>query len=192
MASSNAAIVSAGTLSLLASNAFSVASFGGGSPDLTVSSNIVGGFAIAKQGAGWHCDSLLEFSITAAQPHFAGTLQLGNATALGSTTGNLVASAGVLNLNGFNLGVNAFSGASGTIDNLAPATTATLTIGNANSGGTFSGTIQNSGSGSVVNLNKDGSGTTILNSANTYSGNTNINSGALFLNGSHTGGGTTP
>ena len=70
-----------------------------------------------------------------------GTLQLGNAAALGSTSGGLTVSSGVLDLHGYSLGVGALSGA-GTINNLSGASTYTLTVGNGNASGTFSGTIR--------------------------------------------------
>lgn len=57
----------------------------------------------------------------------------------------------------------------------------TLTVGGNNQGGTFSGTI--SQSGATLALIKTGSGTQTLSGANTYSGGTTIQNGTLVLTG---------
>ena len=108
-----------------------------------------------------------------------GTLQLGNAAALGSTSGGLAVSSGALDLHGYSLGVGALSGA-GTINNLSGASTYTLTVGNGNASGTFSGAIQNT-TGAIA-LTKTGTGTLVLGGSDTYSGGTTLSAGQLNLN----------
>ena len=104
-----------------------------------------------------------------------GTLRLSGAGTLGATTGALTVNGGVLDLNGTSQGVGNLSGNGGTILNSAPSTVSTLTVGNGNAGGTFSGLIaDNSGSGGTVALVKTGAGTITLAGANTYSGGTTI------------------
>ena len=72
-----------------------------------------------------------------------GTLQAGSPTATGlSSNGLTLGGAGLLDTEGNSIGVGGLSGG-GTIDNLAAATTCTLTVGNGNAGGTLSGVIQN-------------------------------------------------
>ena len=57
-------------------------------------------------------------------------------------SGAATISSGVLDLEGFNVGVGALSG-TGTIDNLSGSATYTLTAGNGDATSTFSGVIQN-------------------------------------------------
>ena len=109
-----------------------------------------------------------------------GTLQLGNAAAFGSTSGGR---GGLqrrhLDLHGYSLGVGALSGA-GTINNLSGASTYTLTVGNGNASGTFSGAIQNT-TGTIA-LTKTGTGTLVLAGSDTYSGGTTLSAGQLNIN----------
>ncbi|WP_395750689.1 autotransporter-associated beta strand repeat-containing protein [Prosthecobacter sp.] len=109
-----------------------------------------------------------------------GTIQLGATNVLpdGSGKGNLVTTNGLVNMNGFSDTVNGLSG-TGTVDNLATGTTSTLTAGGGNASSTFSGLLQNTGSGAVLALGKTGTGTLILNTANTFTGGTTISNGIL-------------
>lgn len=111
-----------------------------------------------------------------------GTLRLGASNAIpdGTGKGNLVTTNGTVDLNGFSDTVNGLSG-TGVVDNLAPATASTLTIGGANTVATFSGTLQNTGAGSTLALVKTGTGVNTLNTANTYSGGTTISGGSLQI-----------
>ena len=108
-----------------------------------------------------------------------GTLQLGNAAALGSTSGAATVSSGVLDLHGYSLGVGGLSGA-GTVNNLSGAGTYTLTVGNGNANGTFSGAIKNTVG--TIALTKTGTGTLTLAGSDTYSGGTTLSAGQLNIN----------
>jgi len=119
----------------------------------------------------------------------AGTLVLGNATALNPTAGSENAAAfgasstGTLRLNGSSIVVsNLNSDATpGTpaVEN-ASATNVTLTVGNAaNLSGTFAGVLRNGTGAGILGLTKVGNGTLTLTGANTYSGTTTVTTGIL-------------
>ncbi len=109
-----------------------------------------------------------------------GILQLGNAAALGSSSGAAAVSGGAtLDLHGYSLGVGALSGA-GTINNLSGSSTYTLTVGNGNASGTFSGAIKNT-TGAIA-LTKTGTGTLALGGSDTYTGGTTLTAGQLNIN----------
>jgi autotransporter-associated beta strand protein len=109
----------------------------------------------------------------------AGTLMtynLSNALPFGTGKGNVNISAGAtLEMNGNTLNINGLNGAGNLNDR---STARTLTIGNGNATGTFSGTITG-----AINLAKTGIGTQILTGANTFTGNTAISGGTLIANG---------
>ena len=89
-----------------------------------------------------------------------------------------------LDLNGSNQTLGGFSsGTTGTreVDNTASDSSSLLTIGANNGTGTFSGTIQNTGSNSTLALTKVGTGTISLTGNNTYRGNTAISEGVLSI-----------
>ncbi len=97
----------------------------------------------------------------------------------------------VFDLNGHSDTINGLAVAGGSpsasfVDNTATNTTSTLTVGAGNAISTFSGTIQNTGTGAKLNLVKIGTGTFTLGNANTYIGTTTINAGTLTLNASGT------
>ncbi len=119
----------------------------------------------------------------------AGILQLNNSRALpnGAGKGNLLNN-GTVNLNGVNVQLNGLTG-SGTVDNTT-ATSITLGVGNNNQGGTFGGTLQNSGGGALT-LSKAGSATVTLSGAANHTGSTAVGAGTLALTGSATMGSTT-
>ncbi len=106
----------------------------------------------------------------------AGSLVLSNTLALQNST--LTVSAGTLtfasSLGAFTLGGVSGSTALGLIN--AAGLPVVLTIGNNNSGPTYSGALSGAGS-----LTKNGSGTVILSGANTYSGVTTVVGGVLQL-----------
>jgi autotransporter-associated beta strand protein len=115
----------------------------------------------------------------------AGTLQLGNTTALGSSSGPLTVNGGLLNINNQTVSIGNLTGSGGTIANNGNAAR-TLTIGNGNgSGGIYQGVISNNtnaGTGSLA-VTKTGSGTITLAGENTYTGTTAIHSGTLVITG---------
>lgn len=112
----------------------------------------------------------------------AGKVSLGAANILpnGASAGNLAVS-GNLDLNGFSQSVNALTGA-GTVDNTAVGA-ATLTIGNNDATGTFTGILKDTGGALAVV--KTGTGALTLSGANDFSGGfTNNGSGDVTPNNS--------
>jgi autotransporter-associated beta strand protein len=87
---------------------------------------------------------------------------------------------GTLNLNGTSETINSLIGTSGSVLNNLPESTSTLTLGAADSSGSFAGTLAN-GSG-ILALTKIGSGAQQLGST-THSGSTLIEAGTLTVNG---------
>lgn len=117
-----------------------------------------------------------------------GTVILGNAGALNSTTPNAVTfvsntNTKTLRLNGNSVTVSGLinAGGSGAVVENNAAGTVTLTVDNA-SGNTFAGVLQNGAAGTLA-LTKNGAGTLTLSgsTSNTYTGLTTINSGTLSL-----------
>jgi outer membrane autotransporter protein len=104
----------------------------------------------------------------------AGTLQAGAVNAFSPFSAFTVASGAALGLANFNQTIGSLAGA-GSVT----LGSAMLTTGNDNTSTTFSGTMSGSGG-----LTKIGAGTLTLSGASTYAGPTNINAGALNVNGS--------
>ena len=105
----------------------------------------------------------------------SGTVQIGNANALG--TGGLTVNAGTLNLSGNSVAVPAFSGAGGAVTNTVSGTsTLTAMIGSGTS--TYAGNIVN-GTGGVA-LTKEGAGTLVLGGSVAMAG-LNANGGLINL-----------
>ena len=102
--------------------------------------------------------------------------------AYGPGCGDLYVYGGVTdNTYGGNQHVNGLYG-NGTV-NISYTTTAhTLTVGNGNANGNFSGEITN-----LTNFVKTGLGTQVLSGANTYTGGTTVNGGTLALDFSQPG-----
>ena len=123
----------------------------------------------------------------------AGTVKMSGSGTLGSTSGTLTMNGGILDLNGTNQSVGALNGSGGTILNELPSGLngpKTLTIGNGDTSGSFSGTItDHDGSGSgFVKLVKVGTGTqTMSSTTSNYTGGTDINNGVLISNSSNGG-----
>jgi autotransporter-associated beta strand protein len=149
----------------------------GGAGNAVINSVISGsgGFTKANTGTLWvNSANTYSGDTTIA----SGVLQLGNAAALPSGTGqgNLVLNA-TLDVNNLSISVNGLSGA-GVFTNSA-GSPVTLTAGAANAAGNFTGVIQD-GSG-TTSLTKIGGATLLLGGVNTYSGTTTIAGGTLQI-----------
>ncbi len=107
-----------------------------------------------------------------------GTLRVGATDAISSVGSGDVAvyDAGVIDLNGFNNTINGFSG-NGAVD-VASGGASILTIGNNNSGGTFSGSLRNT-SGTLA-LVKSGTGGQTLSGSNSLSAGVTVAAGTLI------------
>ena len=103
-----------------------------------------------------------------------GLLQVFNDSALGSNTAPLAVNGGTLDVFGFSIVVGGLSGV-GLIDNLS--VNGTLTVGNGNASGGFSGTIQDSSA--QLSLVKTGTGIIGLSGVVNLSGSITVNGGFL-------------
>jgi fibronectin-binding autotransporter adhesin len=96
-----------------------------------------------------------------------------------------------LELNGFNQTLNGISSvaAGGAVIQNTSAGTSTLTVGAANTASSFAGVITDGGTGSMLVLNKIGSGLLVLSGASNYVGNTTVSGGTLAVDavGTNTG-----
>lgn len=125
-----------------------------------------------------------------------GTLKIGSAAfsqiPRGTGKGNVVLNgaaftAGILDINNFDITVNGLSGTSGTVPGQVTNNTAgakTLTVGDGDVSATFAGVIRN-GTGTVA-LTKIGAGNQTLAGINTYTGATSVDAGTLLVDGSIT------
>jgi fibronectin-binding autotransporter adhesin len=133
---------------------------------------------LTKSGAGM-------LTLTAANTYgggtsvSAGTLQMGNASALGAG-GPLTVNGSVLDLKSYSPTVGVLAG-SGTIFSSAAGSTPALTI-NQNSSTTFSGVLAN-GNATALGLTVNGASALTLDGANTYSGPTAISGGGTLALG---------
>jgi len=149
---------------------------------LTLAGIVSGSFNITRQGDG---KVILSGANTyaGATAINGGTLQLGASNVIPNGVGNgdvSVAADCTLDLNGYSDSLNGLSGA-GTVDNTAASTMSTLSVGGNDVTSSFSGVIRNSGSGSMLNLIKTGSGTLTLSGPNTFTGTATVNGGNLTL-----------
>jgi fibronectin-binding autotransporter adhesin len=115
----------------------------------------------------------------------SGTLVLGLSNALPTTprTDLNLTTSGTFNLNSHSDAVAGLSGdATGTVRNSTPSTNSTFEVSPATTS-TFSGVIAgtNGGTQGDINLVKTGSGTQVLDGANTYSGTSTISGGTLQI-----------
>jgi autotransporter-associated beta strand protein len=144
----------------------------------TLSGVVTGNGGISRSGSGTLTLSGNN-TFTGGLSISGGTVTLGNAGALNSTTPNAVSmSGGTLNINGNGVTISDLSGSSGTVNN--NGANATLTVNKASGSSAFSGVLAN-GTG-TLGLTKSGAGTLVLSGANTYSGTTTISAGTLEAN----------
>jgi autotransporter-associated beta strand protein len=197
---SNTLVVAGGITSGTTTNTTTLNLAGTNTGNNTVSGVIGNGsattFAVTKSGAGtWKLSGANTYNGTTTIS--AGTLMAGVSTITGTSgalgTGNnglTMSSTGFLDLNGFNVGVGALSSASNgnRILNNSGSGTATLTVGNNNTTGSYAGLIvdNTTGSGKVA-LFKEGTGTLTLSTANTFSGGVSINNGTVVYSGNNNG-----
>jgi fibronectin-binding autotransporter adhesin len=142
---------------------------------LAINGNISGGgLTLSSSGSGTF--ALNTANTCAGTTLSGGTLQIGNAAALGSS-GSLTVNAGLLDVHGYSVSIGPLSGG-GTIDNLSSGTAA-LTVGNGDGSSTFAGTVQDTQGG--LALTKVGSGTITLAGFESYRGATLVSGGTLVL-----------
>ena len=120
-------------------------------------------------------------------------LDLNNAIPNGQSKGNVVLE-GNGQLQFLNATAQTINGLSSTssnavVTNIPGNNSVTLTVGNANAGGTFAGSINNPNGTGLLNLVKTGSGIQNLIGANSYRGTTTVSSGTLLIDGTHNGAG---
>lgn len=124
-----------------------------------------------------------------------GHLKVGHANAIPSGVGKGVvttqawtAGDSQMDINGFDVSINALAGDGAIIVNNAVGTDQKITLGSndpAHSGNWFSGQIaDNSGTGGTLSFDKIGSSTQVLSGNNTYTGATTVRAGNLVVNGS--------
>ncbi|MFJ3483579.1 autotransporter-associated beta strand repeat-containing protein [Pseudomonas sp. NPDC090202] len=145
----------------------------GGSNTLGLNGDISGTGGLIKNGAS---DLTLSGnnSFSGALDILAGSVSTTSAGALGNTSGASIASGAQLNLgNSASLGSLSGSGA------LNLGNGSTLTLGGSNLNNVFDGAI--GGAGGLI---KAGTGALVLNGANTYAGDTQVNAGVLNVAGS--------
>jgi fibronectin-binding autotransporter adhesin len=153
--------------------------------DLTISSNIVNNsdanspVALTKAGAATLTISGTNNTYSDATYVSGGTLKLGSAGALPSTTSVVLSNTAgaALDLNGNSASIVGLSGGGPNGGEVKLNGGATLTV-NPAAANTYSGTLSGNG-----NLIKTGSDVTLANTGSTYTGATTITGGNLFVTG---------
>ena len=186
----------AGTLLLdVASGSAVTGSFNlgvGGNGDVTVADALaLGSGALEKQGTGTlRLNGSNTF--TGGLVLHGGTVQLGNAGALNTSSPNSVSfGTGVvagtrLQLNGNEVtlsGLDTAATPSSAVVENASTTNVTLTVAPGSGSREFGGVLQDGVGGGSLSLLKSGAGTWVLSGANTYTGDTSIVAGTLSLTG---------
>jgi len=136
---------------------------------------ISGTGGLTKAGAGTMTLSGAN-TYTGATNISVGTLTLGNNERIADSSAVIVASGATFNLGNYGETFGSLAGA-GTVTK-SGTTARTLAVGGDNASTTFSGVIQQTGTG-ALSLTKNGNGTLALSGANTYTGVTTINAGTL-------------
>jgi autotransporter-associated beta strand protein len=124
--------------------------------------SISGPTGLQKLGSGTAILNLTNNSYAGDTTISNGTLQAGSASAISPSANVVIGSSGTLELAGFNQTAGDLTG-SGIVDNNS-GLDLLLTVGTS-SGGTWNGSIQNSGGGGIA-LIKNGSGTWVVGGAN--------------------------
>lgn len=110
-----------------------------------------------------------------------GTLRLGASGVIPDQGGTLEVAAGTkFDLNGRSESIGGLSGA-GTVDNQAAATSSVLTIGGNDGDAGFSGVLQSTGAGALLQLVKIGAGTQSLSGTNSLAGGLEVRAGTLRI-----------
>jgi len=158
-----------GTVNLAATSTLS-----GAAGTLTIDGAVSGAGGLTKAGAA---TLLLSGNNTYAGPTTinAGTLRVAGGNGIGDTSAVTLANVGsaVLNLNGTSETIGSLAGGGAAGGNVTLGA-GTLTAGGDNTSTTYSGVISGTGG-----LAKNGTGTLTLARANTYTGATTVNTGAL-------------
>ena len=152
------------------------------SDTLTIASPLTVGTTggLTKNGLGTLILSSSANAQTGATTINEGTIQLsGSGRLSGANAALVIRQGGTLDLNGVSTGtaIAAFNGA-GIVTNSA-ASLATLTVGNNNGAGTFTGVLQDGGVSKPLALSKVGTGVISLTGANTFTGPVTVTSGIL-------------
>ena len=171
--------------SLVSSNGSGFAAGSGLGIDTTAgnfsyASNIAGSMGLAKLGS----NSLVltgSDAYSGGTTVAAGTLQVGNAAALGS--GGLAVNGGLVDLDGNSITVASLSGSGGAISDLSAGARATLLSLNQSGATTFAGAVLD-GPHTPLGFSKSGTGAILMTGSNSYSGSTTVNQGGLVVNGS--------
>ncbi len=141
----------------------------------TFSGILSGSGSLAKAGAGTLVLSGAN-NYSGGTTINGGTIQAGSTTALGAASGNLNVTNGAFDLHGFDVALNGLTGSTNAMIGNTGGGASHLTVGSANGSGTFAGVIADD---APLGLTKTGTGTEILNGANTYTGGTEIDQGTL-------------
>jgi fibronectin-binding autotransporter adhesin len=149
---------------------------------LTLSGVIDGSGGLTKTGAGTLSLNALN-TYSGDTTINGGTLLLGNAAGIPSGTGKgnvIIGSSGTLSTNDKDaISINGLSG--GGVVQKTGGSPDTITLGNNNANGSFSGVLQDGGSTHELVIIKTGSGTQTFSGNNTYAGATTIQNGILSV-----------
>jgi autotransporter-associated beta strand protein len=179
LGSDSSIVASSGKITLSNTGTITGSGFGltldGTASGSTIASIIgTGTGSVTKQGAGtWTLSAANTYS--GGTTINAGTLILGNAASLGSTSGALTVGGGTLNASTFSPTVGAVTLSSGSITGSGILTGSSFAL--------QSGSVSTGLAGSGSTLTKSTAGTVTLSGANTYTGATNVNAGTLLFSG---------
>ena len=136
----------------------------------------IGGTDITKIGTGTAVLGNASNNYIGATNVNAGTLRLGVANAVPTTSAVTVASGATFDTNALTDSIGSLAGA-GNVTLGTPGAATTLTIGGNNTSTTFSGVISGGANAALV---KNGTGTLTLTGADTYAGTTTVSAGTLI------------